>query len=212
MFVLFDSQYSKINEKRFTIFNEIILKMIFVKNTLVSKEILKKKFVCDLNACKGACCVEGESGAPLEKDEILKIENVFKKVKNRLSSKSLKQIKKQGLYVKLKNGDLETPLNDGKECVYAVKRNGHTKCVFEESFNDGEIPFKKPISCHLYPIRVEKQNIFDKLNYEHWVICEKACELGNHLQIPVYIFLKEALIRKYGESWYSELISKIKSK
>tara|TARA_B100001758_G_C18354138_1_gene581665 strand:- start:51 stop:611 length:561 start_codon:yes stop_codon:yes gene_type:complete len=185
--------------------------MIFIKNILVSKEILDKKFVCDLNACKGACCVEGESGAPLEKDEILQIENVFKTVKKRLSEKSLNQIKKQGLYIKLENGDIETPLNDGKECVYAVKRNGHTKCVFEESFNSGEIKFKKPISCHLYPIRIEKQNIFDKLNYEHWSICKKACELGNRLQIPVYIFLKDALIRKYGKGWYKELISKIKS-
>ena len=185
--------------------------MIFIKNTLVSKEILEKKFVCDLNACKGACCVEGESGAPLEKDEKLKIKTVFKTVKKRLSEKSLNQIKKQGLYIKLKNGDLETPLNEGKECVYAVKRNGHTKCVFEESFNSGEITFKKPISCHLYPIRIEKQNIFDKLNYEYWNICKKACDLGNRLQIPVYIFLKEALIRKYGKAWYKELISKIKS-
>lgn len=184
--------------------------MIFIKNIIVSKEILDKKFVCDLNACKGACCVEGESGAPLEKEEISKIENVFEKIKKKLSPKSLNQIKKQGLFVKQKNGDLETPLNNGKECVYAIKRNGHTKCVFEESFNEGKIAFKKPMSCHLYPIRIEKQGVFDKLNYEHWSICKKACDLGNHLKVPVYIFLKEALIRKYGNSWYKELISKIK--
>ncbi len=184
--------------------------MIFIKNTLVSKEILEKKFVCDLNVCKGACCVEGESGAPLETDEVLKIKSVFKKVRKRLSAKSLNEIKKQGLYVKEKNGCLETPLNDGKECVYAVKRNGKIKCVFEESYDDGEIKFKKPMSCHLYPIRIEKKNIFEKLNYEHWDICEKACDLGERLKIPVYVFLKEALIRKYGKAWYIELISKIK--
>ena len=183
--------------------------MIFVKNTLVSKEILEKKFVCDLNACKGACCVEGDSGAPLEKEEVLIIENVFDKVKKRLNPESIKEIEKQGTYVKLKNGELETPLNNGKECAYSIKRNGQTKCAFEESFNDGEISFKKPISCHLYPIRIEKQNIFEKLNYEHWSICEKACELGKKLKIPVYTFLKEALIRKYGKNWYQELISKI---
>ena len=184
--------------------------MIFVKNVLVSKEILDKKFVCDLNSCKGACCVEGDSGAPIEKEEIIEIENAFRKIKKRLSSKSLNQIKQQGLYIKQKNGDIETPLNNGKECVYAVKRGRQIKCVFEESFNNGEIKFKKPISCHLFPIRIEKQNIFDKLNYEYWNICENACKLGKHLKIPVYTFLKEALIRKYGEGWYKELISKIK--
>jgi len=184
--------------------------MIFIKNTLVSKEILDTKFVCDLNYCKGACCVEGDSGAPLEKKEILEIENAFQKIKNRLSLKSIKQIKKDGLYVVLKNGEIETPLNNGKECVYAVQRNGQTKCVFEESFRSGEIKFKKPISCHLYPIRIEKKNIFEKLNYEQWCICKKACDLGCRLKIPVYVFLKEALIRKYGESWYKELLSTAK--
>tara|TARA_B100000579_G_scaffold416164_1_gene411453 strand:- start:134 stop:694 length:561 start_codon:yes stop_codon:yes gene_type:complete len=182
--------------------------MIFIKNTLVSKEILEKKFVCDLNSCKGACCVKGQSGAPLEKEEILEIQNAFQKIKKRLRTKSIKQIKKDGLYIVLKNGEIETPLNNGKECAYAVKRNGQIKCVFEESFNSGEIKFKKPISCHLYPVRIEKNNIFEKLNYEEWSICKKACELGERLKIPVYVFLKEALIRKYGEEWYQELLSK----
>ena len=91
------------------------------------------------------------------------------------------------------------------------KKNGLTKCVFEESYNKGEINFKKPISCHLYPIRIEKQNIFDKLNYEHWSICNHACSLGEKLKVPVYIFLKEALIRKYGKDWYQDLISKIEA-
>ena len=185
--------------------------MIFVKNTLISKEILEKKFVCDLKACKGACCVEGESGAPLEKKEILDIKNSFGKIKKRLSKQSLEQIKKEGMYVELQNGELETPLNNGKECVYSIEKNGVTKCVFEESYNKGEINFKKPISCHLYPIRIEKQNIFDKLNYEHWSICNHACSLGEKLKVPVFIFLKEALIRKYGKDWYQDLISKIEA-
>ena len=202
---------TKNNEKRITIFNVIIIIMIFVKNTLISKEILEKKFVCDLKACKGACCVEGESGAPLEKKEILDIKNSFGKIKKRLSKQSLEQIKKEGMYVELQNGELETPLNNGKECIYSIKKNGLTKCVFEESYNKGEINFKKPISCHLYPIRIEKQNIFDKLNYEHWSICNHACSLGEKLKVPVYIFLKEALIRKYGKDWYQDLISKIEA-
>ncbi len=184
--------------------------MIFIKNTLVSKQILDTKFVCDLNSCKGACCVEGESGAPLEKEEILQIQNSFKKIKKRLSHQSLRKIKKEGFYVFSKNGDIETPLHNGKECIYAIQKKGKIKCVFEESYNAGEIKFKKPISCHLYPIRIKKNNVFEKLNYENWSICKKACELGIRLKVPVYVFLKEALIRKYGESWYKELISKIK--
>lgn len=184
--------------------------MIFIKNVLVSKELLGNKFVCDLKSCKGACCVEGNGGAPLEREEIKAIETSFNKFKHRLSQKSVKQIKRQGLYVILEDGNLETPLNNGKECVYAVQKNGYTKCAFEESFNAGEINFKKPISCHLYPIRVHKTNLFEKLNYEKWSICNAACELGNRLQIPVYTFLKEALIRKYGKSWYHNLCLKAK--
>ena len=184
--------------------------MIFIKNVLVSKELLSNKFVCDLKSCKGACCVKGNGGAPLERDEIKTIETSFNKLKHRLSPKSVKQIKRQGLYVLLEDGNLETPLNNGKECVYAIQKNGYTKCAFEESFNAGEINFKKPISCHQYPIRVKKNNLFEKLNYEKWSICNTACELGSHLQVPVYIFLKEALIRKYGKSWYHNLCLKAK--
>ena len=186
--------------------------MIFIKNILVSQEILEKKFMCDLKSCKGACCVEGNAGAPLEKGEIKKIKNSFEKIKKNLNTRSIKEIKRQGFYVTSEKGNLETPLNNGKECVYAIKeRNGQIKCAFEKSFFAGESNFRKPISCHLYPIRIKKTNLFEKLNYEHWDICSKACKLGDKLKIPVYVFLKDALISKYGKSWYKQLCSKIKS-
>ena len=180
--------------------------MIFIHDKLVSKQIFEKKFVCDLKSCKGACCVEGDGGAPLEKKEINDIKKSFQVIKKHIPKKNLEQIKKNGMFKILDNGEIETPLNNGKECIYSFKKNGITKCAFEESYNDGEIDFKKPISCHLYPIRIKKGKLFEKLEYEHWSICNSGCELGENLKTPVFIFLKEALIRKFGKTWYKDLV------
>ena len=181
--------------------------MIFVQDKIVSKQIFEKEFVCNLNKCKGACCVEGEGGAPLEKKEINEIKNIFHVIKKNLTSKNLELIKKHGLFTALENGEIETPLNNGKECVYSFKENGLTKCAFEESYINGKTKFQKPISCHLYPIRVKKTKLFEKLEYEHWNICNSGCELGKRLKIPLFVFLKDSLIRKFGKSWYMDLIS-----
>ena len=181
--------------------------MISIQNTLISEDILEKKFVCDLTACKGACCVEGDSGAPLEKKELKKLETVFEEVKPYLNKKGLKAIEKQGLFVVDSDGDYTTPLvAAGKECAYVIFDETNTaKCAIEMAFLDGKIKWQKPISCHLYPIRITSYKHYDAVNYHSWDICKPACSCGEKLNVPVYKFLKNPLIRKYGKSWFEEL-------
>ena len=181
--------------------------MISIKNTLISEDILEKKFVCDLNACKGACCVEGDSGAPLEKGELKKLKSVFSEVKPYLNKKGLKAIDEQGLYVVDSDGDYTTPLvAEGKECAYVIFDKNHiAKCAIEMAFLDGKIKWQKPISCHLYPIRITNYKHYDAVNYHSWNICKPACACGEKLNVPVYKFLKNPLIRKYGKAWFKEL-------
>ncbi len=180
--------------------------MIQVEDKILSELIFERKFVCDLNKCKGACCVEGDAGAPLEKDELGILENVFPKVKKYLSEKSLKAIEKNGLYTKDEDGEWVTTLVEGKECVYTIfDDNGTAFCGIEKAYLNNEIDFKKPISCHLYPIRVAKYKTFEALNYHYWDLCNDACVLGKQLGVKVYKFLKEPLVRKYGEAFYDEL-------
>lgn len=180
--------------------------MIQIGETLVSTDLVDSHFVCDLSKCKGACCVEGDSGAPLEEPELAAIEQAFPKIKDRLSEKALAAIEKQGLYLTDSDGDLVTPLVDGnRECVYTVFENGVAYCAFEKAHAEGLIPFRKPVSCHLYPVRIDKMNHYDAVNVHRWSVCSPACKLGEDLKVPVYAFLKDALIRKYGEEWYNEL-------
>lgn len=180
--------------------------MINIGNTIISDEVISEQFICDLTKCKGACCVEGDSGAPLEPEELEIIENVFEKVKPYLNEKGLHAIETYGKYVKDSDGDMTTTCVDGhKECAYVIFENGITKCAFEKAYNDGVIDFKKPISCHLYPVRVTKYPDFEAVNYHHWHICSPACALGKQHQTPVFRFLKEPLIRKFGEEWYEDL-------
>lgn len=180
--------------------------MMQIRETLVSDELLEKEFVCNLKQCKGACCVEGEAGAPLEGKELKLLDNDFEKIKPYLTAKGVDEIKKQGRYVKGLDGDWETPIIDGKECVYTVfDPHGKASCGIEKAYLDGRIDWKKPISCHLYPVRVQKYSAFAAVNYHQWSICNSACSLGQELKIPVYQFLKEALIRKFGKEWYKEL-------
>jgi hypothetical protein len=180
--------------------------MIAIQNTLVSEEIIEKKFVCDLNACKGACCVKGDYGAPLEKDELEQLDKVYDKVKPYLTEEGIKSIEKQGRYLLYEKKEWVTPLIKGKECAYTVFEKGIAKCAIEKAYYDGKIDWKKPISCHLYPIRINKQkNGVEAVNYDRWSICNPACKLGDNLKVPVFKFLKDSLIRKYGEDWYKEL-------
>jgi hypothetical protein len=186
--------------------------MILIGNTVITDDIKDKNFVCNLDKCKGACCVEGDLGAPLTKDELPKMKEIYPKVKPYLSKEGIKAIEEQGEYIEDWEGDYSTTTIDEKECAYAIYDDkGILKCGIEQAYNDGEIDFMKPISCHLYPIRITQYDQYDALNYDRWEICNPACDFGEKLGIPLYKFLKDALIRKYGEGWYSELVAEIES-
>lgn len=179
--------------------------MIIIDDILISDDVLEKKFVCDINACKGACCVEGDSGAPLEDEETGILDDIYEEVKPFLRPEGIKAIEKQGKYVIDQDGDMVTPLVNGKECAYVIFENGITKCGLEKAFEEGVVDFKKPISCHLYPIRIKKLTTGEAMNYEEIDICKPACTCGKKLDVPVYRFLKEPIIRKYGEEVFCML-------
>ncbi len=181
--------------------------MISIGDTLISEDILEKQFVCDLSACKGACCVEGDAGAPLEAEEVKILADEYEKVKSFLRPEGIKAIEEQGTHVIDElDGEPVTPLVNDAECAYVVfDENGTTLCGIEKAWKEGKTHFRKPVSCHLYPIRVQKYSSFEAVNYHKWKICAAACTLGESLKVPVYKFTKDALIRKYGSEWYSDL-------
>ena len=187
--------------------------MILVDNAVISDDIKEQFFVCDLNKCKGACCIEGDLGAPLEESELKELEDAYEVVKPYLSAEGIAAIEKEGLYIKDFEGDYSTTTIGGKECAFAIyDEKGVLKCGIEQAYFDGKTTFRKPVSCHLYPIRITKYDHYDALNYDRWDICSAACSLGERLGVPVYKFLKEALIRKYGEVWFAELVEEIEGK
>ncbi|KXO00505.1 hypothetical protein LS48_03620 [Aequorivita aquimaris] len=186
--------------------------MFQLGKTIVSEDIIAKDFVCNLNACKGACCIEGEAGAPVTEEEVTILKEIYPKVKPFLRPEGIAAIEKQGTHIKTDLDELETPLVDGRECAYVTFTDkGIASCGIEDAFNAGSIDFRKPISCHLYPVRVQDYSEFAAVNYHRWPICDDACTLGKELQVPVYKFVKNALIRKFGENWYAEL-EKVASK
>jgi len=176
-----------------------------IGNAIVSLDVIEKKFICDFAKCKGACCIEGDSGAPLDEDEKVILEEIYPDIKEYLNEKGIAEIEKQGTSVIDSDGDLVTPIINDKECAYTVFENGLALCGIEKAFLDGKIKYRKPISCSLYPIRIQKYEEFDAVNYNKWNICAPARDLGYKMGTPVYKFLKEPLIRKYGEDWYKEL-------
>jgi hypothetical protein len=180
--------------------------MFQLGKTIVSEIIIEKEFVCNLGACKGACCIEGDAGAPVTKEEVDILKDIYPKVKPYLRSEGIKVIEELGTHIITELSEIETPLVNGKECAYVtISETGITGCGIEEAYNDGKIGFKNPISCHLYPVRVQDYSEFAAVNYHKWPICDDACTLGKELKVPVYKFVKEALIRKFGENWYLEL-------
>lgn len=180
--------------------------MFQLGKTIVSEEIISNDFVCNLSACKGACCVDGDAGAPVEPEERQILDEIYPKVKPFLREKGIKAIEEQGTYIETDLGELETPLIDGADCAYVTFDNkGTALCGIEEAYNKGVIDWKKPVSCHLYPVRIQKYSEFSAVNYHKWQICDDACSLGKELQVPVYKFVKDALIRKFGRDWYAEL-------
>ena len=179
--------------------------MIQIGETVVSELLLEKEFVCNLDKCMGACCVEGDAGAPLEENELKEIENVFPLVKEYLSENAIKALE-EDLYTIDGDGEYVTQLVNGKECAFVFfDEKGITKCSIEQAYLNGKTGFKKPISCHLFPVRLTQYKKFVAVNYAHWDICDDACSLGNELGVKTFQFLKEPLIRKFGKEWFEEL-------
>lgn len=193
------------NNRNFAIDKYIF--MFQIGNTIVSDEIIENEFVCNLSACKGQCCVDGDAGAPLSEDETKVLEQIYPTIKSYLRPEGIEAIEAQGAWVVGEDGEYETPLVNGSECAYVIFDQGTALCGIEQAYNEGQFDFKKPISCHLYPIRIKEYTQFSAVNYHRWYICDDACTLGKQLQVPVYQFLKAPLIRKFGEDWYKELES-----
>lgn len=177
--------------------------MIAIDEVLVSEELFRKKFVCELSSCHGACCVEGESGAPLESEEIDLLKKVLPAAQKYMTKEGIEEIERRGVYETDHDGELVTPLIHGTGACAFVSYDGKiAKCSIEKAWAAGEIDFKKPVSCHLYPIRVEKLAFYTALNFHSWDVCKPALSCGKKLDIPVIKFLKDPLIRRFGEAWY----------
>lgn len=185
--------------------------MIAIDNTLISDDIRDICFVCDLHKCKGVCCVEGDAGAPLEEDEISVIEDCLDYIEPYMTPDGLEVVKKSGVFDYDMFGHFVTPLVHDHECAFVYFENGIAFCAIEKAFLEGKIDFQKPVSCHLYPVRVSGYNDFSALNYHEWHICHEALRNGKKNNVPLYIFLKEPLIRKYGAKWYHQLVTLIDS-
>lgn len=177
-----------------------------VGGILISSEILTECFCCDYEKCKGICCVEGDAGAPVTMDEIAGIEDSLDTVWPMLSASAQSVIDRQGVAYTDKDGDLVTSIVRGKDCVFTCYDGDNCLCALEKVFREGKTKFCKPISCALYPIREKR---FDGgligLNYNRWAVCADAVKKGKELHLRVYQFLKEPLIRRFGEAWYQEL-------
>jgi len=187
--------------------------MVVIDNIMISDDVVEKQFVCDLAKCKGGCCEDGDAGAPLDEEELDIVAEMFEKIKPYLRKISLEEIEHKGKYVYNKEFGWVTPTIDSDKeiCVYAIReKDGMIKCAFEQAYYDGVIPWKKPISCHLYPITIKKGKYgkYDRVNYEpREKLCNPACGLGKKLKVRTFEFLKEPLIRKYGEEFYQALES-----
>jgi hypothetical protein len=179
--------------------------MLRIDDTLISLDLIDKKFCCHLDKCKGLCCVKGDSGAPLSNEEAELISTIIDKIKPYMRPEGIDAIEKQGTHVIDADHELVTPLINGEECAYTIFENGIAKCAIEKAWLDKKIDFQKPISCHLYPVRIKKYETFDAVNYDKWDICQAARILGDRKGIPVYQFVKDALIRNFGENWYQQL-------
>ena len=180
--------------------------MIQIDDKLISEDLFSEEFVCNLAKCKGICCVEGDAGAPLDEDETKILDEIYPKIKSYLRPEGIQAIEEHGTYTPDFDGDLVTPLVNNAECAYVIfDEKGYTKCAIEKAYEDGVIDWQKPISCHLYPIRITEYSNFSAINYHEWDICSDACTLGKELGVKVYQFLKKPLIRKYGEEFYQTL-------
>lgn len=184
--------------------------MIAIDNKLVSDEVLQEQFVCDLAKCKGGCCEDGDAGAPMEKWELEKLRSQYELIKPYMNAEGIAEVEKQGRYIYDKEFGWVTPTINGGICAYGIReKNGTIKCAIEQAYNDGKVDWKKPLSCHLFPIKTSKSRRDPEVEFVNYEpredLCRAACNLGKKLKVPVYIFLKDALIRKYGEEFYRAL-------
>ena len=180
--------------------------MIEIDDKLISDDLFSKQFVCDLQKCKGVCCVEGDAGAPLTKKEVENIEKNIDVIKPEMRKEGLKAIEDNGVFYLDNDGEKVTTLVNGKECAFVFfDDNNIAKCSIESAFLKNKLEFRKPISCHLYPIRVKKYNDFQAINIDNWHICKSACECGTKLNVPTFKFLKKAIVRMWGDEFYQDL-------
>ena len=179
--------------------------MINIKDTLISNDLLESKFCCDLESCKGACCIKGTSGAPLTDEEIELLPQIINKIKPYLRKECIELIEKSGTHVIDEENEAVTPLNNGLECAFVIFEDEIAKCGIEKAFLAGSSDFRKPVSCHLYPVRIKKYDQFIAVNYDRWDICNPARVYGNKIGLSVIEFVKEALIRKFDNDWYKHL-------
>lgn len=179
--------------------------MIQIDDKIVGSAVFEEQFICDLPLCLGACCVQGISGAPLDVDEALMLEDDLEQILPFLKPAGVKAIQEHGVAVTDFEGDLTTPLIEGKECAFCIEEKGISHCGIERAFEQGKTTFRKPVSCHLYPIRVKTIGEYTAINYDHWDICNHARVLGKREGVPVYKFLKVPLIRRFGEDFYAQL-------
>jgi hypothetical protein len=179
--------------------------MLQIENTLVSLDLIEKKFCCHLKKCMGVCCVKGDSGAPLNDEEVKLLPGIIDKIKPFLRPEGIEAIEKQGTHITDSEDEPVTPLVNGEECAYAIFEKGIAKCGIEKAYVAGEVQFRKPVSCHLYPVRVRKYESFLAVNYDKWEICNPARKYGEKVGTPVYEFVKDALIRRFGVEWYNQL-------
>ncbi|HEY0299002.1 MAG TPA: DUF3109 family protein [Arachidicoccus sp.] len=184
--------------------------MIVIDNILLSDDILSEQFVCDLSKCKGGCCEDGDAGAPLEDNELNELKNNYEAIKPYMTKEGIAEIERQGKYIHDKYFGWVTPTINGAICAYGYRdEKGIVKCAIEQAYNDGKLDWKKPISCHLFPIRIQKSKLDEDLEYVNYEpredLCQAACKLGKSLKVPVYQFLKESITRKYGKDFYESL-------
>ncbi len=185
--------------------------MILLENTLISNDLKEVMFCCDLQVCKGACCVDGDAGAPLEAEEISLLEDYREELMPYLRFESIEIIRNLGVFDYDADGNFVTPLVRDKECVYAIFEKGCARCAIEKAFSEKAIPFRKPVSCHLYPVRLKALNGGKTaINYHAWDICVSALEKGRYANMPLWLFLEDSLIRKFGKKWFSKLAKSLR--
>jgi hypothetical protein len=179
--------------------------MLEIDKKIISLDILEKKFVCDIRYCKGWCCIDGDSGAPLEEKEVAILKKIYPKVKPFMRKEGIAEVEKVGTSIIDSDGDKVTPLIDNLECVYVYFDKSVAMCAIEKAYLKKKIKYRKPVSCHLYPVRIKEYEKFDAVNYHRNAICKTAIENGKNLDVPLYKFLEEPLSRKYGKRWYKKL-------